>query len=261
MNALEKASLILINAARDTDADSRSIDARARIMVTVAYLAAVLSVSSLMPSRLILLGAYPMVASVLGNISYKKVVGASLIMLPVFLIVGIFNPLIGKTTAYHIGTIAVTHGWAMCIALVLRGVLAVQGAMVLVMSTGFNSICRALGRMHVPGVFITILMMVYRYIAVLLEEASSMDKARRSRGYGKRNYNLRLWSTLIGQLLLRSVDRAERINRAMISRGFVGVFPSYHTRPWHMRDTLYTILWIAAFVLVLTINPDTIFQG
>lgn len=74
-----------------------------------------------------------------------------------------------------------------------------------------------------------------------------MDNARRSRGYGKRSYSPRLWGIFIGQLLIRTVARAERIHRAMLSRGFDGTVALRTRLHWTMTDTLFLIISTALF--------------
>jgi cobalt/nickel transport system permease protein len=56
---------------------------------------------------------------------------------------------------------------------------------------------------------------------VLVEESSRMQRARASRGFTRRKGVA--WSNLtmiIGQLFIRSADRAERIYLAMCARGW-----------------------------------------
>jgi cobalt/nickel transport system permease protein len=42
------------------------------------------------------------------------------------------------------------------------------------------------------------------------------------RSCGTRSLHLRVYGSLLGHLLLRSMDRAERVYRAMVARGFDG---------------------------------------
>lgn len=57
-------------------------------------------------------------------------------------------------------------------------------------------------------------------------------------------------SSLLGNLLLRTMDRAERIHRAMLARGFDGSVPLL--RPLRIRasDTVFLLILSAAFVLL-----------
>ena len=53
----------------------------------------------------------------------------------------------------------------------IRFTLTVLAALILIAVTGFNGICMALERFHVPKAFSVQLMMLYRYIFVLTSEA------------------------------------------------------------------------------------------
>jgi cobalt/nickel transport system permease protein len=62
---------------------------------------------------------------------------------------------------------------------------------------------------------------MYRYLFVLIDEAERLNRARSSRTFSASR--LRRWHTLaslIGQLFVRSTERAERIYAAMSARGW-----------------------------------------
>ena len=102
-----------------------------------------------------------------------------------------------------------------------------------------------------------LLFFVYRYLFVLIEEAAAMQQARDARSFGRKSYPLKVWGTLVGQLLIRTFDRAERISRAMLARGFTGRIPEgMSERPaWKMRDTLFLAAWCSALVLLRLCRP------
>ena len=59
-----------------------------------------------------------------------------------------------------------------------------------------------------------------------MEEAMRIIRARDMRSFGTRGTGMKVFVRLIGILFLRTVDRAERIYYAMLSRGFQGDIPS-----------------------------------
>lgn len=84
-----------------------------------------------------------------------------------------------------------------------------------------------------------------------------MQQARDARSFGRRSYPLKVWGTLVGQLLIRTFDRAELISRAMLARGFTGRIPAdVSEHPvWKMRDTVFLVVWCAALVLLRLFHP------
>ncbi|MDE6557298.1 MAG: cobalt ECF transporter T component CbiQ [Duncaniella sp.] len=238
----------------EVDAQSRgdfllqTLDARAKVIVTIAYIAVVLSFSLTSFSGILLFAVFPIVSASMSGISYGQVFLRSMIALPFIAFVGIFNPIFEREPMLVAGDLTISRGWVEFLSIMLRGVLTVQAALLLIASTGFQRVCRALGCLGVPQIFTTQLMLIYRYIYVLINEAIRMDRARRSRSYGRRHYDLSMWATFVGQLLVRSVGRAERIHRAMLARGFDGHVRILGHLRWSSTDTAYCILWIGLFI-------------
>lgn len=263
MSALENAIVTLTQAERQTGLGSYlgRIDARAKLIVTVLYILALLTVPLRSPDRLVLFALYPVIAAALAQADYRRVAAWSLTVVPMAAAVAAFNPVLDRQTAFYVGNVAVSGGWASFVTIVLRAVLAVQALMVLILSTGFGAACHAMRRLGMPAIFCGLLLMIYRYLIVLLREAVSMDRARRSRGFGRRHYPLRLWAVFVGQLLIRSMDRAGRVQRAMEARGYDGALPTCDTAmTWSRTDTLYTLAMAAYIAVVWLIPVHSIFN-
>lgn len=107
------------------------------------------------------------------------------------------------------------------LAAILKSNLCILTLLLLTWTTPFYDILQELRRVHLPPVMLTTLTLMWRYLPVLLEESRRMQRARASRTFSRKH---RLaWQSLtaiIGQLFLRSVDRAERIYLAMCARGW-----------------------------------------
>ena len=67
-------------------------------------------------------------------------------------------------------------------------------------------------------------MLVYRYIIVLLKETERMTDAYMLRSPGQKGLHYKVWGTMVGQLLLRSMDRAQIVYDSMRLRGYCGEF-------------------------------------
>jgi len=88
-------------------------------------------------------------------------------------------------------------------------------------TTPFHQIVQELRHWRVPAVMLSTLALMYRYLPVLGEESRRMQRARASRTYSRaRRLAWRSLSTIIGQLFVRTVERAERIYLAMCARGW-----------------------------------------
>ena len=240
--------------------DART-DSTAMLAVTVAYLVALLSIPLSAPDKVVWMAVYPIVQSELSGIGYGRVMLKSLWVLPLIVAIGIFNPFIDTETAFTVGGMAVNRGWVSLVSIVLRGLFAFQAVIILTLSAGVYDICSSLRKMGCPAVLSNQILFTYRYINVVMEEALNMDRARKSRGFGEKHYPMKMWGRMIGQLLVRSMDRASRIHRAMLARGFDGTIPTYSTsNPKIKRGAvLWTIVWIAVILLLRLVSVSSLF--
>jgi cobalt/nickel transport system permease protein len=88
-------------------------------------------------------------------------------------------------------------------------------------TTPFSRILRVLKAARVPGLLITTVALMHRYLFVLVEEAERMRRARASRTFTRRRgARWQALSTVVGQLFIRASERAERIYDAMCARGW-----------------------------------------
>jgi cobalt/nickel transport system permease protein len=88
-------------------------------------------------------------------------------------------------------------------------------------TTPFSRILPVLKRAHVPGLLITTIALMHRYLFVLVDEAERMRRARMSRTFRRdRRFRWQTLSTVVGQLFVRASERAERIFDAMCARGW-----------------------------------------
>ncbi|MDE6342874.1 MAG: energy-coupling factor transporter transmembrane protein EcfT [Muribaculaceae bacterium] len=248
MASIEKAITRLNSLEAGRGGGNPAGDVRVQLWVTVAFLLALLSIPVYDPARLLWMACYPIISSEICGIGYLRVLLRSLWILPLVVVIGVFNPLLDNAVVWKIGPVEISRGWLSFISLVIRGLLAFQALVVLVESCGFQDICRALRYFKCPGVLVTQLMMLYRYLGVLMQEALLMKRAREARGYGRKSYPLRLWATFAGQLLLHSVKSAMRVHVAMTARGFDAVFRfrRFSHAP-SARDWVYLIVWIGVF--------------
>jgi cobalt/nickel transport system permease protein len=103
--------------------------------------------------------------------------------------------------------------------LALRSTVAILIVQVLVQTTPFDELLHVFRAWHMPAFLVTTMALLYRYSFVLREESARMQRARRARSMHPPDGRWRARAELLGQLFVRSTDRAERIGAAMRSRG------------------------------------------
>lgn len=92
--------------------------------------------------------------------------------------------------------------------------------------------------------------LIYRYISVLLAETQRVVQAYELRAPGQKGIHFKVWGSLMGQMLIRSMDRAELIYESMCLRGFHGIFGLKKEIRFCMKDAVYLVLWIAVFAIL-----------
>lgn len=113
------------------------------------------------------------------------------------------------------------HGGRIFATMLAKTTLCLLTMILLSSTTPFSALLDVLKRARVPDILISTLALMYRYMFVLIDEAQRMRRARASRTFQPgRWWTWRALSTVIGQLFVRSTERAERIYAAMIARGW-----------------------------------------
>jgi cobalt/nickel transport system permease protein len=112
-------------------------------------------------------------------------------------------------------------GGRVFVTIVVRSTLCLFTMILLSGTTPFAEVLRVLRRARMPGLLVTTLALMYRYLFVLVEEVERMRRARACRTFDRRRWHG--WKSLgmvAGQLFVRSTERAERIYAAMLARGW-----------------------------------------
>jgi cobalt/nickel transport system permease protein len=140
-------------------------------------------------------------------------------------------------------------GWFGLWILFVRAFLCLVLLILLTNTTRFIELLRGMRKLGCPSILVMNLSFLYRYLFVLTEEAMRMKQARDCRRVGRAPFRaeLRTLSSMLGTLLLRSFERAERMHAAMLSRGFAGEFQVYSPRRFRWRDLAF-LSGVAFFV-------------
>ena len=148
------------------------------------------------------------------------------------------------------GQIEITGGVISMLTLMLKGVFTVSASYLLIATTTIEKICCALEICHLPKSLVMQVWLIYRYISVLLAETQRVVQAYELRAPGQKGIHFKVWGSLMGQMLLRSMDRAEVIYESMCLRGFDGVFRLKKEIRFCARDAVYLVLWIVIFAVL-----------
>jgi cobalt/nickel transport system permease protein len=230
------------------------IDARAKVLVVFGFLVTVASYGRhdiVAPLALLVFLAAGMA---LGDVPWRIVLTRLAIASPFAILVGIWNPIFEPRPLLHIGPWVLSAGWVSCFGVIERFVLAVTAVLVLIATTGLDAVAAALGRLGMPRVLVTQLLLLYRYWFLLGAEMSRMLRAHALRVPDHPRPTLHTMRSLLGELLVRSLARAERVHIAMLCRGFDGEIRRKAPMLLGPGDVVFVVISAGFFVLVRAID-------
>lgn len=211
-----------------------------KLLATVLYIAVTVSFPKYDFSGLVVMVLYPVILFQVSGIPVRLCFYKLRFVLPLVCAVGLANPFLDHMPLMRLGTVTVTGGAVSMVTLMLKGVFSLMASFLLIATTSVDALCAALRKLHVPGILTTLLLLTYRYIGVMLEEVSVMTEAYSLRAPGQKGVHFSAWGSFLGQLLLRSMDRAEELYGSMLLRGFDGNFFYADIAPCRTADLFYT---------------------
>ncbi len=218
-----------------------------KLLITLLYLVLVVSFPSRRLTGILGMALYPFVLFEVSQLSFKAALYRLRIVLPIVCAVGILNPFFDTEPVLTVFGITITGGVLTMFSLMAKGVLTVLSSYLLIATTPVESICSALRTLHVPGILVTEFLLICRYITVLLQEADRITQAYSLRAPGQKGIAISAWGSLIGQLLLRSMDRASVLYQSMCLRGYHVNIPPSVVRTMQAGDYYY----LAGFAVAL----------
>lgn len=237
------------------------LDPRVKLLTTAAFVVTVVSFGKYEVGALIPLILFPVALISAGNLPAGYLLKKMLLVAPFAFVVAVFNPLFDRAVLVHLGPLAVSGGWVSFVSIMLRFGLTVSAALILIASTGFVGVCMALEKVGAPRIFAVQLLFLYRYIFVLIEEAARMTRARGLRSFNGRGKGMKVFGYMIGQLLLRTLDRAQRVHRAMVCRGFDGEIRLLRPLKIGGAEVRFFLFWCGFFLLVRFYNLPQLLGG
>ncbi len=227
-----------------------------KLIVTLIYVATVVSVNRLDFFTLSLFFFYPAVLLALSETPVRAVIKRIWVALPFVLFAGLSNILFERDTHLVAFGISVSRGMASFAVLLEKTVLTVGAVLILMATTRMTQILSCLRRLGMPKILITILLLCLRYLSLLMGEADRMVRAYHLRSVKFRGIRMKDMGSFVGQLLLRSINKAEHVFSAMKLRGFDGSFAIMNTGRMDIKSLCYAasvsaLILLARFISAL----------
>ena len=232
-----------------------------KLLVTLAYIIVVVSFPKYALSGLSVMVLYPILIFQASGIPVRTCFHKLRVVMPLVCAVGLLNPFFDRVPLLYLGNLAVSGGVISMITLMLKGIFSLMASFLLIATTSIDTLCAALRRLHVPDILVTLLLLTYRYIGVMLEEVAIMSEAYSLRAPGQKGIHISAWGSFLGQLLLRSMDRAEGLYHSMLLRGFRGEYYYADVPKCGVSGMVFTVVCCLAFVCARWVNLPALLGG
>jgi cobalt/nickel transport system permease protein len=227
----------------------RLLDPRARVVVAAVFSVAIVGLEGFVPLGLALvLSVLLMMEAGLPPLRTMKRV-AMMDSFIIFMLLMLPFTMPGDEIFSVWGYPASQQGLEKAIRIGLKANAVVLMAMTLVGTMEPVILGHALYRLKVPENLVLLLLFTVRYIDVIHEEYQALRRSMKVRGFqSKANmHSYRMFGYLVGMMLVRAMERSERIMQAMKCRGFVGRFEILDTLRFRFQDAVF---FVAMVVLV-----------
>jgi len=251
MNNAELTIIELRDLERSAEADSpyHRLSPLSKLFLTLFYIAVTASFGKYDISGLFFMVLFPVTGLQLSGLSLGTCLYKIRKALPLVLFIGVLNPFFDRTPVMQIAGVAVSGGVLSMLTILLKGVFSLMASFLLISTTSADEICLGLRKIHFPKILTSLFLLTFRYISVLLEEVSTMTEAYSLRAPGQKGIHISVWGTFLGQLVLRTMDRADRLYDSMRLRGFSGEFTYAEGRKpsrWSWAVTICLCVLMAA---------------
>jgi len=226
------------------------LDPRIKIIVAVLF-SVVVAVSTRFLALLPAL-AVSLLLVVLTKLSARKVFYRLLLVNGLILFLWLLLPFTFKGEAlFKIGPLVGTKEGVLYASQITVKCNAILLAMIALLATiPIFTLGRAMSQLYFPEKIIHLFLFTYRYIHVIFQEYRRLINAMRIRSFipGTNLHTYRSYAYLLGMLLVKSYDRAERVHKAMLCRGFSGKYYTLSRFSVKIRDILYLSFMLAAIL-------------
>ncbi len=231
------------------------LDPRAKLIAVLAFALAVVSLDKYALGEQLPFFAFPIFLWARSGVPAGLVARRVLAVAPFAAMVGLFNPLLDTQPLLTLGGAAISGGWISFASILLRGLLTISALVLLVATTDIPKLSMAAERLGVPRVFVAQMQGLYRYLFLLADEAGRTYLAFRLRSANAKPPSWRVFAAILGQLLLRSLERARRVHLAMLLRGFDGDIRSLFGLSFTGRDWRFLIFWLCLVSALRFLHP------
>ena len=233
------------------------LDPRVKLIALVVW-SFVLALATGFPGALAGLGGSVVLAVLSGPerpwAFLRRLVAINFFLLFIWLVLPFSMP--GEPLA-HFGPLTLTRqGLLLTARLSVQAVGITLAAMAITTTTSVMELTAAARALGAPEKLAAMLSLMTRYVTVIRDEFDRLVWAMKIRGFKASTslHCLKSYANLAGVLLVRGLDRGERVYAAMLCRGYKGRFYFSLERTINRTDVLSLIVFLAVSAAVAAVN-------
>ena len=224
------------------------LDPRVKILVACAF-SIVVAISN-RPPALISAVLISLLLVSFARLSFKSIVSRLLVVNTLIFLFWIFIPFtVDGERLFGLGPLIATRE-----GIILSALITIKSNSIILVLIGLVStmpiftIGRSMRYLYVPTKIVYLVLFTYRYIHAINREFRRLTDAISIRGFqpGTSMHTYRTYAYLIGMLLVKSHDRAERVRSAMLCRGFRGKFYDLSEFSLKPSDLIISLIMLSA---------------
>lgn len=229
------------------DSALRRYSPLSKLLLVLAFLIAVTSFPRYDLLGTFVFAVFPVSIALTAEMDTGRLVRQTLIALPFVLCAGIANCIMDVQQIQIFEGFSLPGGVLSLLVLLCKTFAAVNIVLVFSACTPFQEIAGAMTTLRIPCIFVLQLQLMFRYLAIIINEAGMMLTAWHLRNPGAGHVPVREWAPMTGHLLLRSINRANAVYQAMQCRLFHAGMPLSSIRQTSFIEHAICIFCILIF--------------
>lgn len=192
----------------------------------------------------------------INRIKFNKIFKKILSIIPFALVFSLSLLLIGRNSILSINffnllEISMNYNLVNFISILLKSIISILLLVFLIETSDIASLIINFKFLKFPKVLLSTTLLIYRYFYTLIDEIKRMEIARDLRYFG--GYLLRqikVFSNIIGVLLIRSIERSERVYYAMKLRGYDGDLKIIQAENFELKDFINFFILLSIILII-----------
>jgi len=228
------------------------LDARTKIILSLLFVILEVSIPPRHLLAFVIYAGLLLWTVALSRVPLGFVLKRALMVLPFSALVALGLPFFrgGELIVFWGIPLSVTGLW-MLAGTSIKSMLGAVAFILLVATTPFSRLLDGLRRLGIPMIFVDMLALTYRYLYILMDEATRLRRAAIARGYAPKWLpQAVIVGKLVGNLFIRSYERAERVYGAMHLRGYNGQIPTSASSWFPIHEKIGLVVIISILISV-----------